>query len=129
MTTHGQKLTNASGSFLLFKNASDMQLTSADTLVKEGTFLYDGQIVCDLRIVHCSVSFGSGDHEDPPEVCNDVAQDTFYVWYGSTTARGDFNTGGGGFSSLSEAMAHVESLPGIGKTVSWNGSMPTTATF
>ena len=65
------------------------------------------------------IRFGTGDHEDPPEISDDVVQDTFYIQYGSTTARGVFNAGGGGFSSLSAAVAHVEAMPGFGQTVSW----------
>ena len=54
---------------------------------------------------------------------DDVDQDTFYIHYGSTTARGVSVAGGGGFPTLSAAIAHVEGMPGFGKTVRW--TMPT----
>jgi hypothetical protein len=91
-----------------------------ETIVKEGTYLYDGAIECDVRIVHSSVRFGSGDDEDEPEIANDLARDTYYIHYGSTTERGRFNAGGSEFPTLAEAVAHVESAPGIGRSVRWN---------
>ena len=102
-----------------------MELSSGESVVRAGTFLDDGQVVCDLRIVLSPVRFGTGDYEDPPEVSDDVDQDTFYIQYGSTTSRGVFNAGGGGFPTLSAAVAHVESMPGFGNTVRWIEAVPT----
>ncbi|MDP9123892.1 MAG: hypothetical protein M3N82_04735 [Pseudomonadota bacterium] len=96
-----------------------MQLSSADLVVKEGTFLYDSAVVCDLRIVRRPIRFGTGDDEDPPEIRDDLVQDTFYVEYGSTTQRGVFNAGGGAHPTLLTAIAHAEAAPGIGKTIVW----------
>jgi hypothetical protein len=96
-----------------------MSLFPGESVVQAGTFLYDDQVVCDLRIVLSPVRYGSGDYEDPPEMADDVNQDTFYIQYGSTTARGVFNASGGGFPTLSAAVAHVESVPGFGSTVRW----------
>ena len=96
-----------------------MQLSSTDTVVLEGTFLYDGTVVCDLRIVRRPIRFGTGDYEDPPEICDELVQDTFYLEYGSTTQRGVFNAGGGAHSSLSAAMAAAEAAPGFGNSVVW----------
>ena len=96
-----------------------MKLSPSESVVQAGTFLYDNAVVCDLRIVLSPVRFGTGDCEDPPEICDDAVQDTFYIEYGSTTQRGVFNAGGGGFTTLSAAVAHVEAMPGIGQTVRW----------
>ena len=79
-------------------------LAPNETVVKEGTFLYDGEIECDIRIIRSPVRYGSGDHEDPPEVENDLEQSAFYIQYGSTTERGVFNAGGGGYPTLAEAV-------------------------
>jgi hypothetical protein len=93
------------------------------TVVKQGTFLYDAHIICDVRIVLAPLRYGTGDYEDSVEVRNDVGSSTFYVEYGSTTDRGTFNSGGGGFASIAEAVASVEATPGIGETVKWeNGA-------
>ena len=91
-----------------------MELSSAESVVQVGIFLYDGEVTCNLRIVLSPVRFGTGDHEDPPEVSDDADQDTFYIQYGSATSRGVFNAGGGGFPTLSAAVAHVEAMPGFG---------------
>jgi hypothetical protein len=88
-------------------------------VVKEGTFSYGGEVECDLRIIRSPVQFGSGEHEDPPEVQFDVDRETYYVQFGSTSERGVFNSGMGPFASLAEAVAATESAPGIGKSVRW----------
>lgn len=89
-------------------------------VVKEGTFLYEGIVECDIRIVYSDIRYGSGDYEDPPKIANDIFRDTFYLEYGSTTQRGVYNASGGGFPSLEEAIKKAESAPGIGYTVKWN---------
>ncbi len=94
-------------------------LPTSENIVKVGTFLYDETVLCDLCIVFSPVRFGTGDYEDPPEVCDDVEIDTYYVWFGSTVARGHYNAGGGGWTSLAEAVASVECRPGFGKSVVW----------
>jgi hypothetical protein len=93
--------------------------TVSPTVVKRGTFLYAGSVECDLRIVHSPVRFGTGDYEDPSDVRDDVQVDTFYVEYGSTTHRGAFNAGGGGYPSIAEAVAAAEGSLGGAGTVQW----------
>src|SRR5512140_630547 len=90
-----------------------------EKVVMEGTFLYDGKIECDVRIVHSAVRYGSGDCEDPPEVGDDADEATFYIEYGSTTHRGIFNARGKGCQSLAEAMADAKNTPGIGPSIRW----------
>lgn len=89
-------------------------------MIKKGTFLYDGMVECDLLISHSAVRYGSGDDEDPPGVRDDVSADTYYIWYGSTTERGAYSAGGGGFGSLQEAVSAAERSAGVGCTVKWN---------
>jgi hypothetical protein len=88
-------------------------------VVKSGTFLYAGSVVCDIRIVREPIRFGTGDYEDDEDVREDQQVETFYIEYGSTTERGRFNAGGGCYASLAEAIAAVERAPGIGATVTW----------
>src|SRR4030095_1951228 len=76
--------------------------------VKQGTFLYDGTVTCDVRIVRTEMCYGSGDHEDPPEIRDDQPGPCFYVEWGSTTTRGDYISGVGGYATLSDAMHAVE---------------------
>lgn len=99
-----------------------MEPSAADRVVQAGTFLYDGQVECDIRIVHRPVRYGTGDHEDPPEVSDDAELDTFYVQFGSTTSRGIFTAGGGGFPTFAAAVAYAEAVPGVGTTIRWTAS-------
>lgn len=94
-----------------------------ESIVVEGTFLYDGEVECDVCIAYSPIRYGSGDYEDPPEIADDLAHDTYYVWYGSTIERGVFSAGGGGFPSIAEAKASVEAAPGIGHTVRWKARL------
>ena len=56
-------------------------LQEGQAVVKTGTFLYDGQITCDVVIVRGPICYGSGDYEDPPEFVRDHEQETFYIHY------------------------------------------------
>ncbi len=95
-------------------------LLENETVVLEGTFLYDGEVECDIRIVRSPVRYGSGDYEDAAEIRDDVEEETFYIEYGSTTQRGAFNAGGGGYKSLAEAIAGAEVTPGVGPSIRWH---------
>jgi len=74
---------------------------------KRGTFVYAGDILCDIRIVHGHTRHGSGDRQDPPEIASDRAADSFEVEYGSTTQRVVFIARSGAFDTLDEAMRHA----------------------
>jgi hypothetical protein len=76
--------------------------------VKQGTFLYDGTVICDVRIVRTETRYGSGDHEDPPEIRDDRPGPCFYVEWGSTRTRGELTSGSGGYTTLSDAIRAVE---------------------
>lgn len=97
-----------------------MDLQPDEEVAKTGTFLYDGSIACDIRIVRSPICYGSGDYEDPPKIADDQLHETFYVQYGSTTERGIYTAGGGGYATLFDAMAAAERAPGFGKTIRWN---------
>lgn len=90
-----------------------------ETIVKEGSFLYAGEVECDIRIVHSPIRYGTGDDEDPPEIANDMKADAYYVWYGSTTERGQFKSGSRSYASLADAMNGTAKVPGIGDTLRW----------
>jgi hypothetical protein len=108
-----------SGPMLRPKQGNLMALYEGELVVKNGTFLYDGTVTCDVRIILSQVRHGSGDLEDPPELADDKEGEFFYVQYGSTTERGHFNASGGGGATMEEAIAVAESASGIGKTVQW----------
>ncbi|NRR32447.1 hypothetical protein HSX11_19965 [Oxalobacteraceae bacterium] len=96
-----------------------MSLQADEEIVKTGTFLYDALVTCDVRIVRSPICYGSGDHEDPPEIADDHARETFYIQYGSTTERGRYTSGGRGYPTLSDAVDVVEGAPGFGSSVQW----------
>jgi hypothetical protein len=96
-----------------------MILQAGQEVVKTGTFQYDGQITCDVRIVRGPNCYGSSDCEEPSDIADDHKRETFYIQYGSTTERGRYNAGGGGYLTLSDAIAVVEAAPGFGCTVRW----------
>lgn len=100
------------------------QLRSGQRIVAEGTFLYDGLVECDIRIVFGPICFGCGEFDEEAHLYGDVVRDTYYVDFGSTTARGVFNASGGAYSSLEEAMTHTLMLPGIGSSVKWIRFLP-----
>ena len=82
------------------------QQFSSGVPVRRGAFLYDKTLVCDVRVVRSEVCYGSGDHEDPPELAEDQSVPCFYVEYGSTTQRGGWLaacSGGGGLRCPSDA--------------------------
>ena len=96
-----------------------MFIWANERVVRSGTFLYDGTVLCDIRIVCSSVRPGSGDWEDPPELANDQFGEFFIVQYGSTTARGVFNACSGGGITIEEATTAAESMPGTGAPIVW----------
>ncbi|WP_426174502.1 hypothetical protein [Massilia sp. TWR1-2-2] len=48
-----------------------MVLNPGEIVVMEGTFLYDGTVECDLRIVRNDVCHGSADYDDSTEIAQD----------------------------------------------------------
>ena len=77
-----------------------------DRIIKQGVWLYAGEVTRRVVIVEDDVFPGSGDYEDPPEVANDRHLTCFAVWFETDIAI--FGAGGGWFESLSDAVAHVE---------------------
>ncbi len=87
-------------------------------LVKEGISKYNG---ADLKIwitLH-DIAYGSGDHEETKEIQNDKEVPTYYLWI--EPAGGGQPQGAGQFSSLNEAVDHIEKILPLGKPT-WNPS-------
>ena len=94
------------------------QLQPDQRVVAEGTFLYDGLVECDIRIVFGPICYSCGEFNEESHLNDDVVRETYYVDF-ATTERGVFNAGGGAYSSLEEAMAHTQARPGFGSSVRW----------
>ena len=84
-----------------------------------GSYLYDGSVSCELCIVLSLVRYGTGDYEDEADIAEDAPIEAYYLYYGSPASQAQFNSGGGGYASLADAMAGAERAPGIGATVRW----------
>ena len=84
----------------MFKNAE---------VVMEGTWIYDGSIPCNLRIIKCNVLYGSGDYYDSPEIRDDKEIQCFYIQFEDMLKKGSYSDGGG-FLTLSEAINEAEKV-------------------
>ena len=89
------------------------------SVVKRGTFLYAGAVVCEIRIFKTDLRPGTGGFQDPPEWRDDQEGEYYTIQYGSTTASGEFNAGGGWFASLEEAMHHAREAVGTNGGLNW----------
>ena len=87
-------------------------------IVKHGTWLYAGQVICGLRILKHGWHYGSGDYEDEKSIRDDREGEFYYVEYGSPTNPTEYKAGGGCFTSLEEAMKSARSA--THNTVSWS---------
>ena len=95
-----------------------MELRDGETIIQAGTYLYEGTVRGDLRIVRTNFSPGTGDHLDAPEVRDDQPGTWFDVHYTPAGDRGQFKNGILGFRTLQEALAWVE---GKFTGVDWGG--------
>jgi hypothetical protein len=83
-------------------------------IVARGTWLYDGSVPIEVRIVRSEIAYGSGDQEDPPEIAEDRHVACYYLLYESTIEPGRFPAGGGGYFTVAEAMAAAaRNAPGV----------------
>ncbi|NRF72491.1 hypothetical protein HLB44_36655 [Aquincola sp. S2] len=85
--------------------------------VLSGTWLYAGDTPCAVKIVSHHVLYGTGDHEDPPEIADDQEVECFYIYF-STPAGQPQWVGGGASTSLTEARTIVEQK--LGSTLTWH---------
>jgi len=86
--------------------------------IRQGSFLYDGFHPTEVRIVLSATRYGTGDYEDPPEISDDVQIATYYVEYGSTSEKGVFHAGGGGFETAEDAATAVAAA--VGESLVWS---------
>jgi hypothetical protein len=85
--------------------------------VREGTFLYDGEPLCRVRIVRVAFRPGSGDNEDPKDLREDQ-EGTFYRIDYTSPRSNVFGAGGSYLPTLEAAVGAVESTV-VG--VKWHG--------
>ncbi|MCM3905105.1 MAG: hypothetical protein ND866_25710 [Pyrinomonadaceae bacterium] len=81
-------------------------------VVKVGTFLYDGTVICDIRIVKHNGRYGTGDPFDEPKFREDIEGEFYYIEFGSTVERGKFVSGSQALPSLEAAVREAEDATG-----------------
>ena len=72
-------------------------------VVKQGTWLYAGEIVCELRILRRGWNYGSGDYEDE-KMSEKIKKESFITPNMVSTNSTEYKTRAGGYESLEEAM-------------------------
>ena len=88
-----------------------------ENIIMRGTWLYAASVPIEIRITRSEMFYGTGDYEDPAEIRDDQAAETFSIWFESPAQPGTFNAGGGQCSSLADAVAATEKL--LGTEVRW----------
>lgn len=89
-------------------------------VVREGTWMYDGHIPTGVRIVSCSIRYGSSDWQDPPDQHEDQSVPGFDVQWASPTKPHDYgNYASAVFPTLSDAVTHVERALWAAATLKW----------
>ena len=89
--------------------------------VKTGTFLYNNEVRCDIRIVRRTYRPGTGDPSDEAQFRDDLVGTFYEIQYGSTAKRGGWVAGGGFFDSLEAALGHASSA--TQDTVIWSSDV------
>jgi hypothetical protein len=85
--------------------------------IQRGSWLYDGVLPCEVRIVRHDVRLGSRDLEDPPEVAQDQNVEWYYVLT-STPTRPSYWVTLQSAPSLDDAIACAERA--LGSKLTWN---------
>lgn len=97
----------------------EREINPGEETVRSGTWLYDGSVVGRLRLVRRSVAYGTGDHEDPPEVRDDRAGTFYLIVFDSLAHPGTFGTEDGPFDTEADAIASAARL--TNGTARWGG--------
>ncbi|CAN7437973.1 hypothetical protein LJR066_002706 [Acidovorax sp. LjRoot66] len=88
--------------------------------VREGTWMYDGHIPTGVRIVSCSIRYGSSDWQDPPDQHEDQSVPGFDVQWALPSKPHDYgNYASAVFPTLSDAVTHVERALWAAATLKW----------
>ncbi len=79
---------------------------SANPIVRHGTWLYDGSVDCEVRIVKSDTA----DHWNYPDGTTETDRliDCYYVLWESSAEKGKFSGRAGHFPTITDAIAYVE---------------------
>ena len=84
-------------------------------VVKRGICKYGNSKTYGVKICKSHIFYGTGDVADPVEIQKDINIECYYVFYENLLRDNEFNVGGGGFLTVEEAVASIESK----YSVSW----------
>jgi hypothetical protein len=85
-----------------------------EKIIRTGTWLYAGTAPTQVTLVRREVTYGSGDYEDPPEICEDRAEPCFVIRWGSPGEPGISRSASAQYASIDEALREADILaPGI----------------
>ncbi len=73
-------------------------------IIKDGTWLYAGEVTCRIFILKHGWRYGSADYEDPEELSEDKEGEFYYVEYCSVPNPLEYKIKFGDFTSLAEAI-------------------------
>ena len=80
-------------------------------IIKTGKATYDNSVNYLVRIIKTDFKPGSGDHEDPPEIANDIHGTSFEIQY-SPPNESVFKSGGGHFNTVEDAVREADKKTG-----------------
>jgi hypothetical protein len=79
-------------------------------VIRRGTWLHDGVVRREVRIIRQSTFYGSGDCADPSRIADDRDSACFGLLFETTTGESPRFAGSGQFETLEEAIQRVEEL-------------------
>lgn len=82
-----------------------------EKIARRGICRYGGNGEYGVVIAESDVLYGTGDHEDPPEIAEDKRCVCYYIWCDSPATRNEFKSGAGVFLYAEESIRFVESWP------------------
>jgi hypothetical protein len=86
-------------------------------VVRTGRWLYAGSVEVRVRIRESEMRWGSGDHDDPPNIRDDIPERCYYLdWDGA--GPGQHSALSGPFATLQEAEEFAQKQSG--GTVLWD---------
>ena len=81
--------------------------------IKRGKCVYNNTVEYEVKIIKWHTLYGTGDYEDAEDIREDRKVECYYVFYEDLVNKGNFNSSGGGFLAVKEAIKSVESKTNV----------------
>lgn len=89
---------------------------AGEEVIRVGTWLYDGRVPAQLRIIRQEVSYGTGDYEDPPDIREDREGPCFVIHWGSPGEQDTFKSRSASYPTIEDAVGAAEAMV---HTIEW----------